>query len=121
MDGRRQFSDIPDGMETVERVVTDEKIAAFRASIANELMLAPLTKGGNLPFRRLCVERFGCNVTVSEMVFARYALKRNPVELARLRRHESEKIFGVQIATSQIAEGQRRPPRVRERRRLFGP
>ena len=39
------------------------------------------------------------------MVFARYALKRNPVELARLRRHESEKIFGVQIATNQIAEG----------------
>ena len=104
MDGRRQFSDIPDGMETVERVVTDEKIAAFRASIANELMLAPLTKGGNLPFRRLCVE-LGCNVTVSEMVFARYALKRNPVELARLRRHESEKVFGVQIATNQIAEG----------------
>ena len=87
VDGRRQFSDIPDGMETVERVVTDEKIAAFRASIANELMLAPLTKGGNLPFRRLCVD-LGCNVTVSEMVFARYALKRNPVELARLRRHE---------------------------------
>ena len=57
VDGRRQFSDIPDGMETVERVVTDEKIAAFRASIANELILAPLTKGGNLPFRRLCVER----------------------------------------------------------------
>jgi tRNA-dihydrouridine synthase 3 len=104
VDGRRQFSDIPDGMETVERVVTDEKIAAFRASIANELMLAPLTKGGNLPFRRLCVD-LGCNVTVSEMVFARYALKRNPVELARLRRHESEKTFGVQIATNQIAEG----------------
>ena len=104
VDGRRQFSDIPDGMETVERVVTDEKIAAFRASIANELVLAPLTKGGNLPFRRLCVD-LGCNVTVSEMVFARYALKRNPVELARLRRHESEKTFGVQIATNQIAEG----------------
>ena len=33
-------------------------------------MLAPLTKGGNLPFRRLCVERFGCNATVSEMVCA---------------------------------------------------
>ena len=104
VDGRRQFSDIPDGMETVGRVVTDEKIAAFRASIANELVLAPLTKGGNLPFRRLCVD-LGCNVTVSEMVFARYALKRNPVELARLRRHESEKTFGVQIATNQIAEG----------------
>jgi tRNA-dihydrouridine synthase 3 len=39
------------------------------------------------------------------MVFARYALKRNPVELARLRRHSSEKTFGVQIATNQIVEG----------------
>ena len=46
-----------------------------------------------------------CAVTVSEMVFARFALRRNPVELARLRRHESETLFGVQIATNQIAEG----------------
>ncbi|EEH58131.1 uncharacterized protein MICPUCDRAFT_11009, partial [Micromonas pusilla CCMP1545] len=69
-----------------------------------KLLLAPLTKGGNLPFRRLCVS-LGCEVTVSEMVFARFALKKNPVELARLRKHDSETLFGVQIATNQITEG----------------
>ena len=104
VDGRRQFSDVPDGRETIERVVTEAQIQNFRDTIKDELLLAPLTKGGNLPFRRLCVD-FGCKVTVSEMVFARFALKRNPVELARLRRHESEPYFGVQIATNQISEG----------------
>ena len=39
------------------------------------------------------------------MVFARFVAKGNPVERARLRRHPSEKLFGVQIATNQIAEG----------------
>ena len=39
------------------------------------------------------------------MVFARFLLRRNPVEKARLRRHRSEKLFGVQLATNQIVEG----------------
>ena len=104
VDGRRQFSDVPDGLSSGERLVTDEAVADFRRELDGELVLAPLTKGGNLPFRRLCVD-FGCNVTVSEMVFARFVLKKNPVELARLRRHESERLFGVQIATNQISEG----------------
>jgi tRNA-dihydrouridine synthase 3 len=39
------------------------------------------------------------------MTFARFLLKGNPVERARLRRHPSEKLFGVQIATNQIQEG----------------
>lgn len=108
VDGRRQFDDIPSGRAdgVYERVVSDEDVARFRQAISGQLMLAPLTKGGNLPFRRLCVD-FGCNVTVSEMVFARFLLRRNPVEKARLRRHESERLFGVQIATNQISEGVR--------------
>ena len=106
VDGRRSYADVPNGLEDspAQRLVTEEQLASFRASIKNELFLAPLTKGGNLPFRRLCVD-FGCNVTVSEMVFARFLLRRNPVEKARLRRHPSEKLFGVQLATNQIVEG----------------
>ena len=106
VDGRRSYSDVPTGLEDspTRRLVTEEQLASFRASIADELLLAPLTKGGNLPFRRLCVD-FGCNVTVSEMVFARFLLRRNPVEKARLRRHRSEKLFGVQLATNHIVEG----------------
>ena len=70
------------------------------------MILAPLTRGGNLPFRRLCAD-FGCEVTVGEMVFARYLVrgKGDKIELARLRRAANEQFFGVQIATNDIEEG----------------
>lgn len=66
-------------------------------------ILAPLTKGGNLPFRRLCVE-FGARVTMSEMAYARQVCRRSPTELALLRRHPSEIAFGVQLAAAQPEE-----------------
>ena len=59
------------------RAVSDAAVEEFRARLAGQLVLAPLTKGGNLPFRRLCVD-FGCAVTVSEMAFARFLLKAGP-------------------------------------------
>ena len=62
------------------------------------ILLAPLTKGGNLPYRRLCVD-FGAKVTCSEMAYSHKLLKGSGRELALLRHHESETFFGVQIAT----------------------
>lgn len=63
------------------------------------VILAPLTKGGNLPFRRLCVS-FGCQTTTSEMAYAYQVLRNRPTELALLRKHVDEPVFGVQIAAS---------------------
>ncbi|HEY5908729.1 MAG TPA: tRNA-dihydrouridine synthase family protein [Vicinamibacteria bacterium] len=68
-----------------------------------------MTLGGNLPFRRLCVEQ-GAEVTVSEMVVVRKLLKDHNSEFALLRSHESEPCFGVQLADrtpDSLAEGAR--------------
>ena len=78
--------------------------SAFRNRIQDQLILAPLTRGGNLPFRRLCSD-FGMEASVSEMVYSRFLVKGDRVEATRLRRPENERYFGVQIATNQIDEG----------------
>lgn len=76
----------------------------FQQKIQNQLILAPLTRGGNLPFRRLCSD-FGMNVSLSEMVYSRFLIKGDKKEATRLRRPENERFFGVQIATNQVDEG----------------
>lgn len=80
-------------------------IAAERKplDLRGKTVLAPLTTVGNLPFRRLCV-KLGCEVTVGEMALARTILEGGPGELALLRRHESEKCFGVQVAGGDVEE-----------------
>jgi len=59
--------------------------------------LAPLTTVGNLPFRRICKD-FGCEITIGEMALSHAILKGERGDISLLRRHESEKIFGVQLA-----------------------
>ena len=79
-------------------------VVPLDASLPGKHILAPLTRGGNLPFRRLCVE-LGEEATMGEMIFARHLLKGDRHKRARLRRAANEKLFGVQIATNNIAEG----------------
>lgn len=67
------------------------------------VFLAPLTKGGNLPFRRLCLAH-GCEVTMGEMAYAYQVVKRSKSELALLRKHPDETCFGAQIAASRPAD-----------------
>jgi tRNA-dihydrouridine synthase 3 len=63
----------------------------------DRVFLAPLTKGGNLPFRRLTVE-LGARATCGEMAFAHNVVKGHRGEAALLRRAPEEECFGVQLA-----------------------
>jgi len=56
-----------------------------------------MTKGSNLPYRRLCVE-LGAGITMSEMTVARRLKQRRRGEFALIRRAADEPFFGVQLA-----------------------
>jgi tRNA-dihydrouridine synthase 3 len=69
----------------------------LRDALDGALVMAPMTKGSNLPYRRLCVE-LGARVLVSEMAVARRLKQRRRGEFALLRRAPDEPVFGVQLA-----------------------
>ncbi len=59
--------------------------------------MAPMTRGTDLPFRRLVTEQ-GAEVCVGEMAYAHKIVRAEAGERALLRRHAAEKFFGVQLA-----------------------
>ena len=65
--------------------------------------MAPMTKGSNLPYRRLAVE-LGARVLVSEMAVARRLKQKRNSEFALIRRFEGEPCFGVQLAGTNAEE-----------------
>lgn len=61
------------------------------------VVMAPMTKGSNLPYRRLCVA-LGARITLSEMTVARRLKQKRRGEFALIRRADDEPCFGVQLA-----------------------
>jgi tRNA-dihydrouridine synthase 3 len=75
----------------------------LREALTGAVVMAPMTKGSNLPYRQLCVE-LGARVTVSEMAVARRLKQRRQGEYALIRRFPGEPCFGVQLAGKDPAE-----------------
>jgi tRNA-dihydrouridine synthase 3 len=75
----------------------------FLTTLPGAVVMAPMTRGSNLPYRRLCVE-MGARVLVSEMVVARRLKQRRRGEFALIRRAPGEPCFGVQLAGNQPDE-----------------
>jgi tRNA-dihydrouridine synthase 3 len=75
----------------------------FLDLLPGSVVMAPMTKGSNLPYRRLCVE-LGARITVSEMALARRLKQRRNSEFALIRRFPDEPCFGVQLASTSPEE-----------------
>jgi tRNA-dihydrouridine synthase 3 len=69
----------------------------LRSVLTGAVVMGPMTKGSNLPYRRLCGE-LGATVMVSEMTLARRLRQKRRAEFALIRRFPGERVFGVQLA-----------------------
>ena len=76
---------------------------SLRDRLAGTVVMAPMTKGSNLPYRRLCIE-LGARVLISEMVVARRLKQRRQGEYALIRRAPDEPCFAVQLCGNQPDE-----------------
>lgn len=72
-------------------------MSTLNDTLSGGLVLAPITKGSNLPYRRLCQE-LGARITMSEMAVARRLKQDRRNEFALIRKATDERFFGVQLA-----------------------
>ncbi|MBP8274081.1 MAG: tRNA-dihydrouridine synthase family protein [Acidobacteria bacterium] len=75
----------------------------LRETLSGAVVMGPMTKGSNLPYRRLCIG-LGAKVLVSEMVVARRLKQRRRGEFALIRRAPDEPVFGIQLAGNNAEE-----------------
>jgi tRNA-dihydrouridine synthase 3 len=76
---------------------------SFLEMLPGSVVLGPMAKGCNLPYRRLCVE-LGARITSSEMALARRLKQNRRPEFALIRRAPDEPCFGVQLAGNKPEE-----------------
>ena len=66
----------------------------------NKLILPSLCTFGNLPYRRI-VKKYGCDITMSEMVMSQSLIEGKASEWALCKKHPTEDIFGIQICAGE--------------------
>ena len=75
----------------------------LKSLLKDAVVMAPMTMGSNLPYRRLCDE-MGATITMGEMALARKLKQGRKQEQVLLKRSPEERVFGVQLAGREEAE-----------------